>query len=155
MGLIGSTGFGSGISGTLLSGSWQPEPLQQLDPGQQLPAHRQGLQGIQGTQAGHEQQEGGGAGGLLQQLLLPPPLQHDEEHLGAHIHQTLQGEHEHPVHEQGLHVVVDCVVVTVVVVGSGVVVGGAGVFCGGLSLQQPHPLQGGHEHGTHQIILHC
>lgn len=90
------------------------------------------MQGIHGTQAGHEQQEGGAggwAGGVLQQLLLPPPLlQQDGLHLGAHIHQTEQGEHEHPVHGlQGLHVVgASVVVVTVVVVGVSVVVGGGG-----------------------------
>lgn len=84
------------------------------------------MQGIHGIQTGHEQQGwGGGGGGLLQQFPLPPPLQHVDGHLGAHIHQTLQGEQEHPV--QGWH----GLQVVVVVGGSVVVVGVVGGSVGG------------------------
>lgn len=86
----------------------------------------QGLHGIHGTQVGHEQQPDGGdgAGGLLQQLLLLPPLQHVDGHLGAHIHQTVQGEHEQPLHGVHGRQVVGASVVVVDVV---VVVGSSGV----------------------------
>lgn len=130
--------------------------------------HLQGLQTFQPTQGGHEQQEGGGGGGLGGVLQHPepplPPLQQFEEQRGAHIHQILQGEHEHPV-QQGLQgcvvvvvvevvvVVVDVVEVVGVVISTGGPPGGTSGVVPGVS-QHPHPLHGSHWHGTHQTILH-
>lgn len=68
-------------------------------------SYLQGLHTFQPTHGGHEQQDGGGGGrgGVLQhpEPPPPPPLQQFEEQRGAHIHQILHGEHEHPV-QQGL-----------------------------------------------------
>jgi len=111
--------------------------------------HLQGLHTFQPTQGGHEQQEGGGGGRLQHPDPPPPPLQQFEEQRGAHIHQMLHGEHEHPVQHglQGAVVVVVVVVVVIVVVN---VVGGVGAV-GGVSpgesvvvpvVQHPQSLQG-------------